>query len=132
MRLAFAPTPRMSSYLLALVAGELERVTAEADGTELGVVVTAGKAGRAQFALEAGKQLLPYYGDYFGSRYPLPKLDQIGVPGGFGGAMENWGAIVYTEAAPAGRPGEHAGAHPADRLRHWWRTRSRTSGSATW
>ena len=107
-RLAFAPTPRMASYLLALVAGELERVTAEADGTELGVVVTAGKAGRAQYALDAGKQLLPYYGDYFGTRYPLPKLDQIGVPGGFGGAMENWGAIVYTEAAllvdPASSP----------------------------
>jgi aminopeptidase N len=108
LRLAFAPTPRMSSYLVALVAGELERVTAEADDTELGVVVTAGKAGRAQYALEAGKQLLPYYGDYFGTRYPLPKLDQIGVPGGFGGAMENWGAIVYTEAAllvdPASSP----------------------------
>jgi len=97
-RLAFAPTPRMSSYLLALVAGELERVTAQAGGTELGVVVTAGKAGRAQYALEAAKQLLPYYGDYFGTPYPLPKLDHIGVPGGFGGAMENWGAIVYTEA----------------------------------
>jgi len=97
-RLAFAPTPPMASYLLALVAGELERVTAQAGSTELGVVVTAGKAGRAQYALQAGKQLLPYYNDYFGMPYPLPKLDHIGVPGGFGGAMENWGAIVYTEA----------------------------------
>jgi aminopeptidase N len=107
-RLAFAPTPPMPSYLLALVAGELERVTAQAGGTELGVVVTAGKAGRAQFALDAGAELLGFYGDYFGTRYPLPKLDQIGVPGGFGGAMENWGAIVYTEAVllvdPLGSP----------------------------
>ena len=27
-----------------------------------------------------------------------PKLDQIAVPGGFGGAMENWGGITYFES----------------------------------
>ena len=53
----------MASYLLALVAGESERVTAAVDGIELGVVVTAGKAARAQYALEAGQQLLPYFRD---------------------------------------------------------------------
>ena len=31
--------------------------------------------------------------------YPLAKLDQIAIPGGFNGAMENWGGIVYNEAA---------------------------------
>jgi aminopeptidase N len=31
--------------------------------------------------------------------YPLPKLDQIALPGGFGGAMENWGGITYYESA---------------------------------
>ena len=31
--------------------------------------------------------------------YPLPKLDEIAVPGGFGGAMENWGGITYYESA---------------------------------
>ena len=30
--------------------------------------------------------------------YPLPKLDHIAVPGGFGGAMENWGGITYYES----------------------------------
>ena len=107
-RVAFEATPPMPSYLLALVAGELERVTATVGRTELGVVVTAGKAGRARYALDAGAQLLAWYGDYFGTRYPLPKLDQIAVPGGFGGAMENWGAIVYNEAVllvdPQGAP----------------------------
>jgi aminopeptidase N len=94
-------------YLVALVAGELERVWQGRRHPSSGSSSPqARRVGR--IALEAGKQLLPYYGDYFGTRYPLPKLDQIGVPGGFGGAMENWGAIVYTEAAllvdPASSP----------------------------
>ena len=44
---AFAPTPKMSSYLFVLTAGELERITAEVDGVTVGVVTTAGKAPRA-------------------------------------------------------------------------------------
>ena len=51
---------------------------------------------RAQYALQAGEESLRYYTEYFGIRYPLPKLDMIGVPGAGGfGAMENWGAILY-------------------------------------
>src|SRR5580693_3952786 len=37
-RVAFAPTPKMSSYLFVLSAGELERITADVDGTTVGVV----------------------------------------------------------------------------------------------
>src|SRR5439155_271466 len=46
----------------------------------------------------ATAQILQYYNDYFGVAYPLPKLDQIALPGGFGGAMENWGGITYYES----------------------------------
>ncbi len=95
--LQFATTPKMASYLLAFAAGELERISDRVAGTEVGVVATAGKLDRAQYALAASRQLLPYFNDYFGIRYPLPKLDHIAQPGGFGGAMENWGAIIYTE-----------------------------------
>lgn len=43
-RIVFAPTPKMSSYLFVLTAGELERLTAETpDGVTVGVVTTAGK-----------------------------------------------------------------------------------------
>jgi len=97
-RVNFATTPKMSSYLLVLVAGELERTTGTQDGIEIGIVTTEGKQGSAAYALSASQQILRYYNDYFGVKSPLPKLDQIATPGGFGGAMENWGGIVYNEA----------------------------------
>src|SRR4029077_9934115 len=53
----------------------------------------------ARYALEATAQILHYYNEYFGISYPLPKLDQLAIPGGFGGAMENWGGITYYETA---------------------------------
>ncbi|WP_073218156.1 M1 family metallopeptidase [Massilia sp. CF038] len=96
-RLSFGLTPRMPSYLLVLVAGELERSAVKQDGIEIGVVTTAGKQPQAAFALGTSKDLLRYYHTYFGQPYALPKLDQIAVPGGFNGAMENWGGIVYHE-----------------------------------
>ena len=97
-RIAFAPTPKMPSYLVVLVAGEMERVAARQDGVEIGIVTTAGKLGSTAFPLAATRDLLRYYNNYFGLPYPLAKLDQIAIPGGFNGAMENWGAIVYNEA----------------------------------
>jgi len=97
-RVAFASTPRMSSYLFVLSAGELERITADANGVTVGVVATKGKAEKGRFALENAVKLLGFYNDYFGQTYPLPKLDLIAVPGGFGGAMENWGGITFFES----------------------------------
>src|SRR6202034_4764346 len=42
---------------------------------------------------------LPYYNEYFGVKFPLPKLDFIAGPGSspFFGAMENWGAMFGFE-----------------------------------
>jgi aminopeptidase N len=95
-RTRFADTPSMPSYLLFLAVGDFERVTRDVDGVELGVVMRRGQSHRAVDALNAGEQSLRYFTEYFGIRYPLPKLDMIGVPGAGGfGAMENWGAILY-------------------------------------
>src|SRR2546429_5065583 len=49
-------------------------------------------------SLDEAIGLLKYFNDYFGVKYPLPKLDLIAVPGGFGGAMENWGGITFFES----------------------------------
>ena len=97
-RVTFAPTPKMSTYLFVLTVGELERITAEVDGVTIGVVATTGKAAKGQFALDSAVKLLAWFNDYFGVKYPLPKLDLIAVPGGFGGAMENWGGITFFES----------------------------------
>src|SRR5467141_3928127 len=94
----FQPTPSMSSYLNVFVAGELEAIETKAAGTQIRVIATKGKAEWGRYALESTAQILEYYNDYFGVRYPLPKLDQIAIPGGFGGAMENWGGITYYES----------------------------------
>jgi aminopeptidase N len=95
----FAPTPSMSSYLNVFVAGELDLIETKAAGTQIRVVATKGKAESGRYALESTAQMLQYYNEYFGVAYPLPKLDQIAIPGGFGGAMENWGGITYFEPA---------------------------------
>jgi aminopeptidase N len=97
-RVAFQPTPRMSSYLFVLAAGDLERTTADVGGVTVGVVAARGKSVHGRYALDAAGDLLRYFNDYFGVAYPLPKLDLIAVPGGFGGAMENWGGITFFES----------------------------------
>ena len=94
----FAPTPPMSSYLNVFVAGELDLIESKSGPTQIRVITTKGKAEMGRYALEATAQILQYYNDYFGVPYPLPKLDQIALPGGFGGAMENWGGITYYES----------------------------------
>jgi aminopeptidase N len=60
-RVSFPPTPKMSSYLFVLSAGELERITADADGVTVGVVATRGKAGDGGVAREKATKL---HGDY--------------------------------------------------------------------
>ena len=95
----FGETPVMSSYLLYLGMGDIERKTAMAGKTEIGVITRRGVVDQGDYALDAAKKLLTYYNDYFGQPYPLPKMDMIAGPGSsqFFGAMENWGAIFYFE-----------------------------------
>jgi aminopeptidase N len=93
----FSTTPKMSSYLLFFGLGDLERISAKVGDTDVGVVIRKGEAEKGRYALGAATQLLAYYNDYFGVKYPLPKLDLVAAPGEAAGAMENWGAILYTQ-----------------------------------
>ena len=98
-RVHFETTPKMSSYLLFFGLGDFERIHRDVDGVDVGVVVKRGDTAYANYALDAAADILPYYNQYFGTPYPLPKLDLIAGPGSsaFFGAMENWGAIFYFE-----------------------------------
>ncbi len=100
-RTTFGATPKMSSYLLFLAVGDFERVSRKVGDVDVGVVVKRGSTGQAGFALDSAEQLLPWFDDYFGAPYPLPKLDMVALPGGAAAfsAMENWGAILYFEKA---------------------------------
>ena len=70
-RVTFGSTPKMSSYLLVLVAGELQSVHGQAGKVGVAVWMT-GNAQLGQAALERAQNLLPLYGHYFGAEYPLP------------------------------------------------------------
>lgn len=99
-KVTFQTSPKMSTYLLFFGLGEFERATLKAEsGTELGVITPKGKVDQAKLGLEASRETLKEYNEYFGVPYPLPKLDNIAAPGRsqFFSAMENWGAIFTFE-----------------------------------
>lgn len=99
-KVQFAKSPKMSSYLLYVGAGDYERISGTSSGVEHGVIAKRGDAKKGEYALNASYQLLDFYNDYFGVKFPLPKLDHLAVPGAGGfSAMENWGAIMYFEGA---------------------------------
>jgi aminopeptidase N len=95
----FSPSPKMSSYLVALTVGDWKCASDEVDGIKLHVCTVPGKENLTRFPLDATKAILHYYNNYYAMKYPLPKLDQIAVPDFQAGAMENWGAIIYRETA---------------------------------
>ena len=95
--LHFATTPKMSTYLVAFLVGDFQCISGESDGTPIRVCGTPGKQQYGAFALSAAEYILHWYNDYFGIKYPMPKLDLIGIPDFEAGAMENFGAITYRE-----------------------------------
>lgn len=98
---AFETTPRMSTYLLALVMGELHRKTARTAGdVEVSVWATPAQTPESlDFALDHAVKTIEYFENYFDVPYPLPKSDQVAVPDFSSGAMENWGLVTYRETA---------------------------------
>ncbi len=96
----FAPSPKMSTYLLAFIIGELEYIeTKSKNGVVVRVFTTKGKKEQAKFALQTAARALDFYEQYFNIPYPLPVLDLIAIPDFASAAMENWGAITYRETA---------------------------------
>jgi len=100
----FEPTPRISSYITALVAGPYEVVRSElmsSDGRTipLGVFARKSLAGflDADYIFDITRRGFAYFEEKFGYPYPFAKYDQLFVPEFNAGAMENAGAVTFTE-----------------------------------
>ncbi len=99
-RIRFAPTMKMSTYLVAFVVGHLEMTeTVDVDGVPLRVVCTPGKLPLAEFALEVGAFALRFFTEYFNIPYPGDKVDLVAIPDFAAGAMENLGCITFRDTA---------------------------------
>jgi aminopeptidase N len=95
--ITYATTPKMSTYLVAMIVGDFACRSGASDGTAIRICSTPDKLALTGFALEAAEQQLAFYNDYFGIKYPFGKLDIIAVPDFAAGAMENAGAITFRE-----------------------------------
>jgi aminopeptidase N len=100
----FEPTPRISSYITALVAGPYEATFSELTSAS-GRVIPLGVYGRkslwqhldADYIFDKTREGFAYYEEKFQVPYPFAKYDQLFVPEFNAGAMENAGAVTFTE-----------------------------------
>ena len=95
----FETTPRMSSYLLAFAAGDMQGITAKTkNGTLVGVYATkAHPESNLEFALDIAVRCIEFYEEYYGVKYPIPQSLHVALPDFSAGAMENWGLVTYRE-----------------------------------
>lgn len=95
----FETSPRMSSYLLAFVIGEIHKKSAKTkSGVEVNVWGTIAQPAESfDFALDTAVRSIEFFEDYFKVPYPLAKADHVALPDFSSGAMENWGLITYRE-----------------------------------
>ena len=95
----FARTKPLPSYLLAFAVGPLEFTPVPGTSIPTRIVTARGKKHLTAAAVQTTPPLLAALETYFDRRYPYEKLDLIAVPEYTFGAMENPGAITYTDQA---------------------------------
>ncbi len=95
----FAPTKRISTYLVALIAGPYAKVTDSHEGIPLGLYCRASLAEHLdpEELFRVTKQGFDFYHRVFDYPYPFDKYDQLFVPEFNAGAMENAGAVTFLE-----------------------------------
>ena len=101
-RWEFAPTEPISTYLFTVAAGPWHTVAGAHDGIALGLHCRRSLAPHldadAAELLEVTAQCLDFQQDRFGRRYPFgDTYDQLFVPEFNAGAMENPGAVTFSE-----------------------------------
>ncbi len=100
-RWEFAETPRVSTYLMTLVAGRYHARHDEHDGIPLGLLCRRSLATHldkdADELFQITRACLDRYHELFGIRYPFGKYDQAFVPEFNLGAMENPGCVTVRD-----------------------------------
>ena len=91
--ITFEETPKMSTYLVALVISDFTSV--KNGSYEVWARQNAVENGK--YALSLMKPLVSYYEGILHIPYQLPKLDMVALPDFVSGAMENWGLLTYKE-----------------------------------
>ena len=92
----FTRSPRMSTYLLAFIVGELKSISTDKFRLPIKVYMTPEQnESDGTFALEVAAKTLAFYEKAFQAPYPLPKMDMVAIPDFAAGAMENWGLVTY-------------------------------------
>jgi aminopeptidase N len=95
--LQFSDSPKMSSYLVAMMVGDFACITGGADGIPIRVCAVPEKKDLLSYALLSAENILKFYDTYYQIKYPYQKLDIIAFPDFSAGAMENVAAITYRE-----------------------------------
>jgi aminopeptidase N len=95
--LTFSPSPKMSTYLVAMMVGDFVCKAGAADGIPIRVCTVPGKGNLVSWALTSAENILKFYDTYYYTKYPFHKLDIIAFPDFAAGAMENVAAITYRE-----------------------------------
>jgi aminopeptidase N len=95
----FRTTQKMSTYLVAMLAGDFQCVSGGVDDIPIRVCSVPGMEKLGKFAVSAAEASISFYDRYYGIKYPFGKLDLIAIPDFEAGAMENAGAITFRETA---------------------------------
>ncbi|CAH0553356.1 unnamed protein product [Brassicogethes aeneus] len=99
----FTRTPRMSTYLVALVISKFSSKSPTDSGKyDFQVYARPEALKYTKTAVTYGRKLIDAMGEYTGYPYEtlgIAKLDQVGIPDFAAGAMENWGLLTYRETA---------------------------------
>ncbi|OKI04639.1 aminopeptidase N [Streptomyces sp. CB02923] len=99
----FAPTPRISTYITALIAGPYHSVHSTWEGggrsVPLGIYCRPSLAEHldADAIFEVTRQGFDWFEEKFDYAYPFAKYDQLFVPEFNAGAMENAGAVTIRD-----------------------------------
>lgn len=87
----------MSTYLVAFIVSNLVNTNASRFDVapRINVWTRPEVADMTNYSYTMTTRILPFFEDYFGIRFQLPKIDMVAVPDFGFNAMENWGLITF-------------------------------------